>query len=108
MVNTLLKNVNISLNELSCAKDALFIQYIHKIKVIDGIYDIINEIKLNGYKICIVTNCNKVVATEIIKYININKYVDFIISSTDCINGKPDTEPYKNALKRYNILLTNV
>ena len=103
VVNTLLKNVNISLNELSCAKDALFIQYIHKIKVIDGIYDIINEIKLNGYKICIVTNCNKVVATEIIKYININKYVDFIISSTDCINGKPDTEPYKSALKRYNI-----
>ena len=103
VVNTLLKNVNISLNELSEVKDDLFIRYIHKIKVIDGLYNVLDEIKLHGYKICIVTNCNKRVATEIIKYININKSVDFIISSTDCINGKPDTEPYKTAIKRYNI-----
>jgi len=103
VVNTLLKNVNISLNELSELKDDLFIKYIHKIKVIDGLYDVINEIKLSGYKICIVTNCNKLVANEIVKYININKSIDFIISNTDCINGKPDTEPYKNAIKRYNI-----
>jgi len=103
VLNTLFNNVNISLNELSQLKDELFIQNIHKIKKIDGIYDIINEIKLFGYKLCIVTNCNKIVASEIIKYINLNKSIDFIISSNDCINGKPDAEPYKKAIEKYNI-----
>lgn len=103
VISTLLKNINIELAELSQLKDKLFIKNIHKIKVIDGIYDTIKHIRLLGYKICIVTNCNKTVANEIVKYINIDKTVDFIISSSECINGKPDSEPYKRAIKKYNI-----
>ena len=103
VVNTLLKNIDISLSELSKIKDELFIQNIEKIKIIDGVYDILKEIKLLGYKLCIVTNCNKNVAHEIVKYINIDKSIDFIISSDDCINGKPNSEPYKKAIEKYNI-----
>ena len=103
VVNTLLKNIDISLSELSKIKDELFIQNIEKIKIIDGVYDILKEIKLLGYKVCIVTNCNKNVAHEIVKYINIDKSIDFIISSDDCINGKPNSEPYKKAIEKYNI-----
>ena len=99
----LLPNLNISLAELSELKDELFIKNIDKVKAIDGIYDIINEIKLLGHKICIVTNCNERVANEIVKYINIDRLIDFIISSKNCINGKPSTEPYKRAIQRYNI-----
>jgi len=102
VLNSLLKNINISLNELSQLKDKLFIENIHKLKIIDGIYDVIKEIKLSGYKLCVVTNCNKQVANEIIKYIHIDKSIDFIISSNDCINGKPDSEPYETAIKKYN------
>ena len=103
VITTLLKNINIELTELSQLKDELFIQNIHKIKTIDGIYDIIKQINSLGYKICIVTNCNKTVASEIVKYINIDKSMDFIISSSDCIHGKPDSEPYKRAIQKYNI-----
>lgn len=103
VLNTLLKNINISLNELSTLKDELFILYIHKIKIVEGMYDVINQIKLCGYKMCIVTNCNKNVANKIINYINLNKFVDFIISNNDCVDGKPHIEPYKNAMKKYNI-----
>ena len=103
VLNTLLKSINISSSELSKVKDDLFIKNIQKIKIIDGVYDILNEIKLLGYKICIVTNCNKNVAHEIVKYINIDKSIDFIISSDDCINGKPNIEPYKKAIEKYNI-----
>ena len=103
VLNTLLKNINISLTDLSKLKDELFIKNIHNLTIIDGIYDIIKQIKLFGNKLCIVTNCNKIVANEIVKYINIDKSIDFIISSNDCVNGKPNIEPYKKAIEKYNI-----
>ena len=104
VLNTLLKNIDLSIENLSNLKDELFIKNINKIKIIDGIYDIIKQIKLLSYKICVVTNCNKKVAIEIIKYIKINKSLDFIISGDECINGKPDPEPYMKAIKKYNIV----
>jgi len=103
VLNVLLKNSDLSSSELSKLKDDLFIKNICKIKIIDGIYDIINQIKVLGHKICIVTNCNKNVANEIIKYIKIDHLIDFIISSDDCIHGKPNIEPYEKAIKKYNI-----
>jgi len=103
VINTLLPNIDISLHELSNLKDELFIQNIQNIKIIDGVYDMINNIKMLGHKLCIVTNCNRKVANEIVKYINIDKLVDFIIASNDCIYGKPNTEPYKKAIQKYNI-----
>lgn len=103
VVNTLLKNTNILLDELSSLKDNLFIKNIHKVKIIDGVYDILNQIKLFGHKICIVTNCNKNVAQEIVKYIKIENFIDFIISNDDCLNGKPNEEPYVKSIKKYNI-----
>lgn len=102
--NILLKNENILLNELSEMKDNLFIEKIDNIEIIDGIYDIINKIKFLGHKLCIVTNCNRKVAEKIVKYININNLIDFIISNNDCVNGKPDSEPYIKAMEKYNIL----
>jgi HAD superfamily hydrolase (TIGR01509 family) len=103
VLNTLLINIDLSLNELSNLKDNLFIKNINKIKVNDGIYDLLNEITMLGYKKCIVTNCNKHVAHEIIQHIKMDKYIDFIISSNDCIMGKPDPEPYIKAIEKYNI-----
>jgi HAD superfamily hydrolase (TIGR01509 family) len=101
--NILLKNENISLNELSEIKDNLFIEKIDNIVMIDGIYEFINKIKLLGHKLCVVTNCNRKVAEKIINYVNINNFIDFIISSNDCVNGKPDSEPYIKAMLKYNI-----
>jgi len=103
VLNTLLKNINLKVTDLSKLKDELFIKNIQKVRAIDGIYNIINQIKLLGHKICIVTNCNKIVATEIVKYIKIDKLIDFIISSNDCIHAKPHIEPYDKAIKKYNI-----
>ena len=103
VLNYLLKNIEISVDELSKQKDELFLVNLNKIKIIDGIYEIFKQIKLLGHKLCIVTNCNKIVANEIVKYINIDKYVDFIISNNDCKNGKPNSEPYIKAMSKYNI-----
>jgi len=93
--------LNINVNEFSNIKDDLFIQYCHNIHVIDGVYDIIEQIKDRGYKYCIVTNSNRKVCDWIIKTININP--DFSISKNDCIHGKPNPEPYIKAINKYNI-----
>jgi HAD superfamily hydrolase (TIGR01509 family) len=103
VLNNLLINIDLTLIELSNLKDDLFIKNINKIKINSGIHNILKKIKLLGYKACIVTNCNKIVAHEIIKYININTLIDFVISNDDCINGKPDSEPYIKAIQKYNI-----
>ncbi len=101
--NNLLPNIDITILELSKLKDELFIENIDDVKIIDGSYDMLKNIKLQGHKICIVTNCNKQVAKNIVKKINIEKFVDFIISNDDCVFGKPNIEPYKKAIEIYNI-----
>ena len=103
VISVLLKNLVVDLNELSNLKDMLFIKNIHKIKIVEGVHDIFHQIKMTGHKMCIVTNCNRNVVNEIIKYIGINKYIDFIISNNDCINSKPDPEPYMKAMQTYGI-----
>jgi HAD superfamily hydrolase (TIGR01509 family) len=103
VTNTLLLNVNVSLTEISTLKDKLFIENIHKIKIMDGLFDLINEIKLYGHKIAIVTNCNKNVANEIIKHIKMEHLIDFTITNDDCKSGKPNPEPYLKAIDKYNI-----
>ena len=101
--NNLLPNINITTLELSKLKDELFIKNINEIKIVDGIYDILKNIKIQGHKICIVTNCNKNVSNKIVKFINIDKLIDFIISNDDCEFGKPNVEPYQKAITIYNI-----
>jgi putative hydrolase of the HAD superfamily len=103
VTNTLLKNIDVSLNELSILKDKLFIKNINKIQIIDGIHNLLHQIRFAGYKACIVTNSNREVANAIIKYVNIDKLVDFVVSNNDVINCKPNSEPYIKAIKRYNI-----
>ena len=103
VLNTLLYNINININELSKLKDELFIENINKIKIVQGVNEIMKKIKLLGHKICIVTNCNRKVAETIINYIQIEHIIDFVITNDECKNAKPDIEPYLNASIKYNI-----
>jgi len=101
--NNLLPNVNITTLELSKLKDELFAKNIDYIKVVDGVYDMLKNIKNQGHKICIVTNCNKQISDKIVKFIDIDNFIDFIISNDDCNFGKPNSEPYQKAIEKYNI-----
>jgi len=56
VLRTLLANIDVSLAEISNIKDELFIENIHKIKIIEGGRNTIQQIKLFGHKLCIVTN----------------------------------------------------
>jgi beta-phosphoglucomutase-like phosphatase (HAD superfamily)/choline kinase len=99
----LLMNINVSLSELSEIKDELFIKFIEKITIIPGVSEIFDLIKKKGHCISVVTNCNYITAKEILTYLNLGKYIDYLITSNDCVNGKPDTEPYLKVIQKYKV-----
>jgi HAD superfamily hydrolase (TIGR01509 family) len=103
VLHSLLMNTCMTLDELSKKKDQLFLQYIDEVTIVEGSLEFIQYLKMSGHKICIVTNCNRSVAERIIYRVGIEKYIDFVIASEDCIYGKPNGEPYFNAMKKYNI-----
>jgi HAD superfamily hydrolase (TIGR01509 family) len=103
VLSTLLTNIDITLGDLSELKDDLFMKHIDKVIIIDGVFDFLQQIHSLGHKICIVTNCNRRVADAIVRHIHIDKFIDFIISSGDCLHGKPKSDPYCAAIEKYNI-----
>jgi beta-phosphoglucomutase-like phosphatase (HAD superfamily)/tRNA A-37 threonylcarbamoyl transferase component Bud32/molybdopterin-guanine dinucleotide biosynthesis protein A len=103
VLNTLLFNSKISLSQLSNIKDELFFKKMDKIKIIDGCKHFLKKNKLLGHKNCIVTNSNKIIANKISQHIGIQNLIDFIISNDDCFLAKPNIEPYKKAIEKYDI-----
>lgn len=65
------------------------------------------NIKKNN-KIAIVTSSNKEAAQHILQYSGLIDYVDLVIASEDCINHKPNPEPYLNAIKHFDIPEKNI
>ncbi len=90
------------INIISNIKDTLFIENIHKIKIINNALSFIEQMKIMGHKVSIVTNCNRRVAEEIIKTTNINKYIDYLVIGNECIKSKPYPEPYLKGIQNYN------
>ena len=91
-----------TIKTISLLKDELFLQNLCLIKIIDGVIMFLQTIKMNGHKIAIVTNCNRMVANEILKHTKIIDYIDLVISGDECINSKPHPEPYLIAIKFFN------
>ena len=103
VMNALLVNVDVGLQRLSEWKDRLFLQNINKLEIVQGAREAIQKIRQEGHLLAIVTNCNRLVAETIIRHINIDCWVDFVISADECPNGKITSQPYKMAIDRYQI-----
>ena len=87
------------IEEISNLKDNLFVEYLGKHEKDITIPGTMNFFEKNkNRRMCIVTSSNKVSAEYICKYTGIEKYIQFLISSEDCRNHKPDKEPYQRAI----------
>jgi HAD superfamily hydrolase (TIGR01509 family) len=93
---------NYNIQDISNRKDELFIKNISKIRIIDGVHDFLKNIKCGGHKMAIVTNCNRRVAEEIVKYLGIAEYFEFIIVGNECSRPKPYSDPYTTAIAKFN------
>jgi HAD superfamily hydrolase (TIGR01509 family) len=94
---------NCGLKEISELKDNLFMENIANIQIIDGAIEFIKTIKSYGFSCSIVTNCNKTVATKIIDYCKITKFVDYVTIGNECKKSKPYPDPYLETIAKYNI-----
>ena len=101
VVKMLLPKCN--LKEISELKDKLFIENINNIKIIDGAVEFIKTVKSYGFACSIVTNCNKNVATKIIDFCQIAKYIDYITIGNKCKKSKPYPDPYLETIAKYNV-----
>jgi len=100
---------DIEIIQISKKKDKLFKMYIDKNQEIlfDGVMEFFMKHKENN-KIAIVTSCNKEAAQYILDYYGLMDYVDLVIASEDCINHKPNPEPYLKAIDYFNANKENV
>jgi HAD superfamily hydrolase (TIGR01509 family) len=101
VVKMLLPKCN--LNEISELKDKLFIENIKNIQIIDGAVEFIKTVKSYGFACSIVTNCNKSVATKIIDYCQLVKFVDHVTIGNECKKSKPYPDPYLETIAKYNV-----
>jgi beta-phosphoglucomutase-like phosphatase (HAD superfamily)/choline kinase len=102
VINKILPNISICLHEFSKRKSELFMKHVKEIEIIDGIFDLMREIKRSGHIICIVTNCNRDIAETIIKNLGFNDYIDSLIIGSECKNPKPYPDPYLEACRLHN------
>jgi len=102
VIKKILPNKNISLDKISRKKDELFIKKIEQVKIIDGVENILNKIKIDGHKMAIVTNCNREVCEKILEYKNLKKYFEYNIIGNECNKPKPAADPYKKAIELFN------
>jgi beta-phosphoglucomutase-like phosphatase (HAD superfamily)/molybdopterin-guanine dinucleotide biosynthesis protein A len=102
VIKKILPHNNISIDKISKTKDELFIKNIEKIQLVDGIETILNEIKMNGHKLSLVTNCNRKVSEKILNITNLTQYFEFIIIGNECNKPKPFPDPYKKAIDLFN------
>ena len=104
--NIFLKNFfNINEEEIkniSKLKDVLFDQYLNEIILLKGVEKSMMKIKEYGHNICIVTNSNRKTAESILEYLNLSKYIDYIIIGNECEKTKPYPDPYLKAMKLLN------
>jgi len=90
-------------NKVSELKDKLFIENIDKIQIINGVVDFIKTIKSRGFACSIVTNCNRKVASKIVDFCGIGKYIDYITIGNECKKSKPHPDPYVETIEKYGV-----
>jgi HAD superfamily hydrolase (TIGR01509 family) len=91
-----------SLDEISTKKNTLFNTHIYKVEPIINSIEFLKHVKQQGHEICIVTNCNRSNAEEIIKHIDIEKYSSHLVIGNECTHAKPSPQPYLHAMKLLN------
>jgi beta-phosphoglucomutase-like phosphatase (HAD superfamily)/LysM repeat protein len=108
VINAILFDKTIIPDELSKKKDEIFLTHLDSIKLIEGGYSFLKDIKKSGHKLALVTNCNRIVAEAVIQYFNLHEIFDCLIIGNECDNPKPYPDPYSKAINFFNTTSDNV
>ena len=72
----------------------------NKVKVNERLIDILKSLK-NEYKIALVTTASRKNTEEILKYTNMERDFDLILTAEDIMNPKPDPEGFLLAMSKF-------
>lgn len=100
VINNLFSNQNV--DTFSKQKNELFAKNIENIKLVNGAYDFIINMKKLGHKLGVVTNCNRENAEQILQFTGLNKFFDILIIANECTRPKPYPDPYITAIQFFN------
>jgi len=87
---------------LSRRKDELFLGSIDKLQIVKGAVQFIADVRKQGHPVGIVTNCNRSVAENIVRYCGIENMIDAIVIGNECDRPKPHPDPYQKAKDLFN------
>lgn len=68
-----------------------------------GLLELFDELDRLGIPRCVCTSSKRFVAGEVLKKDGVNKRLDFVLTSEDVVNGKPDPEVYLKAAERFGV-----
>ena len=85
--------------DLRNLKDKFYFENLSLTKINEPIFNLLHSVS-KTWKIAIVTNARFISAQTLLEWHNLTEYVDFLITSDDVNNCKPDPEPYLELLKR--------
>ncbi|MBR9680720.1 MAG: HAD family hydrolase [Candidatus Altiarchaeota archaeon] len=78
-----------SIKDVTRQHEAKMLENVNLVKPMPGVYEVLTEIK---YKKALFTSASKRLTTAILKELNLNGYFDIIITQTDVVRSKPDSE----------------
>lgn len=73
------------------------------IKVIDGFYNLVKNLRNNKYKVALATSTVKNYVKIFTRRTKIEQFFDFIVTGEDINIGKPNPEIYVTTMKHFNI-----
>jgi molybdopterin-guanine dinucleotide biosynthesis protein A len=94
---------NCELRELSAMKDRMFMQHLSRIEILEGGVELIRKLRNRGCGVSIVTNCNRVVAEQIVEYCQLSSLIDYVTVGSECALPKPHPDPYTETIARYGV-----
>jgi beta-phosphoglucomutase-like phosphatase (HAD superfamily)/choline kinase len=101
--NSLLKNINITVDEIMEKKDNYFSNFIDDIEIVAGALEFMYTLKSLAHKISIVTNSNRKTAELIIHTIGVGHIIDHLVIGGECERAKPWSDPYLKAINYFSV-----
>ena len=88
------------IEEVHKNKKKIYADFLNKVKVNERLIDILKSLK-NEYKIALVTTASRKNTEEILKYTNMERDFDLILTAEDIMNPKPDPEGFLLAMSKF-------
>lgn len=95
--------VDLSVEEMIQMKKERFIEEIHTVPLVDGVKELLENLKEEGYLIALASSNNRQAVDKIIEQFDLEKYLELAMSGEDVKKGKPNPEMFLKTAKAMQV-----